>query len=168
MDYAFECSIGKTLTKEELAACLAVIKEGCAVDSVSAKRELPKAKAVVTVRFGDEIVAVGVIKRARPRYAAKIATYSGFSFDKNMLELGYVARKESHSGNKFSQQIVARLLAVLADVPLFATTSHKTMKATLKAAGFVRQGREWPGRKKNKLSLWIKDGASRTSSVPLV
>jgi hypothetical protein len=35
------------------------------------------------------------------------------------------------------------------------------MKETLKGSGFVRQGNEWLGREKNRLSLWVKQEESK-------
>src|SRR6266566_6906506 len=59
------------LTEKELAACIAVIKKGQAVDWRSALRELPLATAVVIARKGREIVGVGAIKRERQEYAQR-------------------------------------------------------------------------------------------------
>src|SRR5437899_1949028 len=105
MDYLLESAPGSTLSKDVIEACISVIKEGCAVDSAQAAKYLPKAKVVAILRTEQEIVGVGAIKAPRPKYASEIAKDSGFSFDKNMPELGYVARRKSHSGNKLSEQI---------------------------------------------------------------
>ncbi|HEV2522125.1 MAG TPA: hypothetical protein VGT24_07055 [Candidatus Acidoferrales bacterium] len=161
MNYLLEFSPGNALSKDVIAACISVIKEGGAVNSESAAKELPKAKIVVIVRDGQDIVGVGAIKERRPEYASKIAKRSGFTFDKNTPELGYVARKKSHRGHRLSEQIVAKLLAALSGIPLFATTSNETMKIALKEAGFAKQGNEWPGTNNNELSLWIKEGESK-------
>jgi predicted GNAT family N-acyltransferase len=111
---------------------------------------LSKAKIVAPVLAGRQIVGVGAIKASRPDHASKIAKRRGSLFDKNMLELGYVARQHSHRGHKLSEQIVAKLLAAVPGVPLFATTSNETMKKTLADAGFVQQGQEWRGTKNNQ------------------
>ena len=160
MKYSLEVEQGTELPEDVIEECVSVISEGCAVDSKSAAKELPKAKDVTIVRAGGRIVGVGAIKESRPDYALKIAKRSGISFDKNMLELGYVARMHSHRGHRLSEQIVARLIRLAEGVPLFATTSNETMKRTLTNAGFVKQGHEWNGRKKNRLSLWIRQPAS--------
>jgi hypothetical protein len=39
---------------------------------------------------------------------------------------------------------------------LFARISDAKMKSALKSAGFVQQGIEWKGRRKDLLSLWIR------------
>jgi predicted GNAT family N-acyltransferase len=163
MKYSLEVEQGAGSPKDVIKACVSVINEGCAVDSKSAARELPKARSVAIVRAGRQIVGVGAIKESRPDYAFKIARRSGFSFDKSVLELGYVARKHSHRGQRLSEQIVARLIGLVQGMPLFATTSNETMKRTLTNAGFVQQGHEWTGRKKNQLSLWIRHPASNDS-----
>lgn len=148
------------LSKEEIQACLSVIEEGCAVNLKSAARELPLAMVVAIKRKGQDIVGVGAIKRKRPDYASKIAKRSGFSFDENSHELGYVAVKKSHQGQGLSHEITAKLLCTFQGRPIFATTSHERMKRTLKRADFIRQGKEWQGKKGKLLSLWIKDADS--------
>lgn len=156
MKYDVKSHLPNQLSKDEIARCLSLIREGGAVDTASAKNELPLARAIAAVRSGNEIVGVGVIKQPRPSYASRVATKSCFSFDKNMLELGYVARDKAHGGHSLSQGIVAELLSGCPDTPLFATTSNQKMKETLKGAGFVQQGKEWLGRDKKRLSLWIR------------
>src|SRR5436309_1189531 len=156
MTYAIEVAPGTALRKDALETCVSVIREGCAVDASSAAKQLPKAKSVATVRANGQIVGVGAVKNSRPDYASDIAKKSGFPFDSNMLELGYVTRSPSHRGHRLSEQIVGKLIEAVKGVPLFATTSHETMKGTLSNAGFVQQGHAWTGRNKNEISLWVK------------
>lgn len=136
--------------------CLSVIKEGDAVNLKSAERELPLAMVIAVKHDGKDIVSVGAIKRERPGYAAQKAKDSGFPFDENIHELGYVAVRKSHQGQGLSHIITAKLLSAFKNRPIFATTSCDRMKGTLKKAGFVQQGKEWKGTKENLLSLWIK------------
>jgi hypothetical protein len=156
MKYDWELSPGPRLSSATIGACIAVIREGCAVDVRRAKIHLPKARMVAVGRMSLIVVAVGAIKEARPKYAAEIAKRSGYDFEPEMLELGYVARLISQQGHKLSEKIVAQLLRAIPDVALFATTSNETMKRTLKGAGFSQRGTEWPGRKAVRLTLWIR------------
>jgi hypothetical protein len=157
MKYDWELSPGPKLSNATIDACIAVIREGCAVDIKSVKLYLPRARMVAVARAASNVVAVGAIKDARPKYAAEIAKGSGYDFDPEMLELGYVARLRSHRGYNLSEKIVARLLRAIPDVPLFATTSNEKMKGSLSGAGFLQRGTEWLGRKDVRLTLWIKD-----------
>jgi hypothetical protein len=166
MNYEVKSYLPSELSKDEIARCLALITEGGAVDSAFAEEQLPLAKVVAIVRFGAETVGVGAIKQRRPGYATGVAKKSGFSFDKNMLELGYVARDKSHPGHSLSESIVSQLLSAMLNDQLFATTSNKKMKATLKGAGFVRRGKEWPSKDKKPLSLWLRLPKSEPSSGP--
>jgi GNAT superfamily N-acetyltransferase len=150
---------GNNLSNEVIEACANIIRQGGAVDPKSAKRELPLAEMVAIVRAGQEVVAAGAIKRQRPKYAADIAQKSGISFDRNMLELGYVSVEKSYHSQGLSHRIVTSLLTALPDRSLFATTSSERMKDTLAKAGFVLEGSEWQGNK-SRLSLWIKKGES--------
>src|SRR5438309_1007428 len=59
MEYDVVTKVGSNLSKEEIAACVKVIREGCAVDSQTAALELPYAVAVAIVRAVEDIVGVG-------------------------------------------------------------------------------------------------------------
>ncbi len=142
------------LSSEELARCVAIIKEGEAVDPDFAEAELPHASVLAVARKGTEVVGLGAIKRPRPHYAARNARESGHSFDTNMPELGYVAVDSEHRGNRLSHRIVSALLAKHKG-PLFATTDNEAMKRTLATTGFEKKGKDWTGRR-GQLSLWIR------------
>jgi predicted GNAT family N-acyltransferase len=101
-------------------------------------------------------VAVGAIKRKRPRYASEIAKKSGFRFNRSVYELGFIVVNEPYQDFGLSDAIVEKLLATFHERPLFATSSNEFMKNAFEKAGFVRRGDEWPGMN-GMLSLWIKD-----------
>lgn len=61
------------LSNAEIESCVAIIRNGGAVDPESAEGELPHASALAVARRGAEIVGVGAIKRIRPRYASGVA-----------------------------------------------------------------------------------------------
>jgi hypothetical protein len=143
------------LTTKVVSTCIAIIKQGEAVDWQSAKRELPLAMAVVIARKGSEIVGVGAIKRERRQYAADVSKKSGFKFPPETPELGYVAVEPGHQGRGLSLRIT-RLVLSGQKTALFATTYNEWMMKTLAKAGFVRKGKEWKGRK-HMLSLWYKE-----------
>jgi GNAT superfamily N-acetyltransferase len=143
------------LTTKVVSECIAVIKQGEAVDWQSAKRELPLATAVVIARKGSQIVGVGAIKRERRQYAADVSKKSGFKFPLETPELGYVAVEPEHQGRGLSLRITKLLLSGQKG-PLFATTYNEWMMKTLEKVGFVRKGKEWRGRKR-MLSLWYKE-----------
>jgi hypothetical protein len=75
------------LTEDELAACVAIIKKGGAVNLASVKKELPQSGAVVIARKGNLVVGVGAIKRVRRSYAASVSTRSGVIFPPDTQEL---------------------------------------------------------------------------------
>lgn len=150
------------LSKDEIRVCISLVQKGGALENPEwAADQLPRAIIIAIKRDGSEIVGVGAIKRRRPKYAGDKARKSGFEFDSNAHELGYVVVKESHRRKGISQQITAKLLSAFQTRPLFATTSNSKMKPTLEKAGFVQRGKEWPGKNgKGKLSLWVSDGKS--------
>jgi len=147
------------LSEHEISACISLVQKGGALENPKfAADGLPRAIMIAVKRTGNEIVGVGAIKQKRTSYAADKARKSGFKFDSNAHELGYVVVKESNRGKGISQRITAKLLSVFQIRPLFATTSCPWMKRTLEKAGFDRRGNEWG--KKGKLSLWIKSADS--------
>lgn len=147
------------LSNEDIEACISLIRKGGAI-SPGFVPELTRAMVLAIIRDGQDIVGVGAIKGKWPEYASLIAQRSGFRFNKNTYELGYIAVKESHRFQGISYEIVINLLASFRDRPLFATTANEYMKRTLEMAGFVRQGHEWKGFN-GELSLWIKYADSK-------
>jgi hypothetical protein len=138
-----------------LAACIAIIKGGEAVDWISAKRELPLATALALAWQHKQIVGVGALKRERREYAADVAAKSGVDFPPETLELGYIAVAPEHRGHHLSDCIVKALLKQHKG-QLFATTYSEYMKDTLVRADFRHGGKEWKGRK-FMLSLWLRE-----------
>lgn len=143
------------LTAAEFMAALDLLTAGEAVSVASAREEIPRAKALALVKKDGELVGIGTIKSERRWYAEDVqaAEKSGFKFDSDMLELGYVAVSAKHGGKHFSGRIVDALLSHY-DGSLFATTDHARMKSTLANRGFVREGKEWEGQR-GTLSLWL-------------
>jgi hypothetical protein len=145
-----------TLTAADAKVCLAILREGGAVDVKQAATQLPRARLIALRREAGVIVAVGAIKAPRADHATGLARRSGISLPPDGHELGYVAVRTSQRGNRFSHEIVAALLAGFPERPLFATTSNPCMKATLTRRGFQPHGQEWAG-VHGSLSLWILD-----------
>jgi ribosomal protein S18 acetylase RimI-like enzyme len=139
---------------DELHACIETIKEGEAVNVAAASEELPVAMFVAVKRVDGIVAGVGAIKRQRPWYARKIATESGFPFDEQLHELGYVAVRATHRNQGIARELLTHLLDAGKTRPLFATTASAAMKKLLIETGFQQRGHEW---KKSTLSLWIKD-----------
>lgn len=153
-----EAAVPSKLNHAEIEQCIAVIKEGEAVDVNSARKEIPLGMVAALVREGPQIVGCGFIKRKRSWYANGVIEHSGFEFDPNLHELGYVAVTSTHRGRRLSAALVGLLLATFSERPLFATTSRLEMKKTLERAGFVQRGKEWPNKAGDKmLSLWLLD-----------
>jgi hypothetical protein len=156
MKFAVRVLQPNALSKIDITRCLSLVNGGGALVVRVTANQVRQSKYVCVVRNGDEIVGVGVIKPPRPHYATGIAKKSGFDVDKNMLELGYVSRDPLHRGKSLSETIVAGLLSHCPVSPLFATTSNQKMKEALEHSGFVQKGKEWVGRDRKKLSLWLK------------
>jgi len=121
---------GKELSPEEIAGCVAVLKEGKAVYLESAEGELPVAVAVALCGDEQGIFGVGAVKRPRPPYAKSTAEKSAFDFDPNMHELGYIAVLKSHQNQGHGGKILNALLNAF-NGPLWATTFNPLMKSSL-------------------------------------
>lgn len=149
--------LGSDLLQEEIAGCMVAIREGRALeDPQTAEEELPHAATVAILRCGENIIGVGAVKRPRPGYASGIASAqkSGFAFDSQMNELGYVAVLPAHRGGR-SGLIMNSLLERFSG-SLWATTSEDLMKYSLANRGFAQKGKEWLNPTGKRLSLWIK------------
>jgi predicted GNAT family N-acyltransferase len=139
----------------DLIACIAIVRNGNAVDPDSAAAEVRHAKLLAVARREDSIVGVGAIKRVRNSYTAAVANRSGATLESDTPELGYVAVDGQHRGHDLSHHIVAELLSKYRG-RLFATTSSDRMKVTLAKAGFIQMGCEWDGHS-GQLSLWTRE-----------
>ena len=102
----------------------------------------------------EEIVGVGAIKQAWPRYSSGTARKSGFPFDRNMLELGHVARDPSHR----SHDIPPKIVWTSGCSPLCSLCDYLTREneRDSERAGFVQEENDWPEKDENTLSLWLK------------
>ena len=154
MKHEIEIFKSGTLPALDLDRCVKLLDEGGAVNSVSARAELPLAPVVAVHRHDAIIVGVGAIKQERNWYAQTISERSGFELPADSYELGYVATAPTHVGRGISKSITAKLLAEFLARPLFATTASLYMKKTLRQAGFQQKGHMWRG-KKEQLSLWL-------------
>jgi hypothetical protein len=153
-DYAVTVSAPDDLNDADMATCVGLVVGGGAVTKRYAEPGMREARLLAVVRKADQIVGVGAIKRVRPDYARRRAQCSGCKLAVKTPELGYVARHPEHGRHHLGQRIVASLLSSH-EGPLWATTDSTRMKEILAGAGFVRRGKEWPGRR-GQLSLWVK------------
>ncbi len=98
------------LTSAEVAACIAIIRSGAAVDPEAARTELPLSRVLAVARREEEIVSVGVTKRIR-RAMRPLSQNAVDAFPPGTPELGYVAVDPRHQGNALSHRIVSALLS---------------------------------------------------------
>jgi hypothetical protein len=156
-DYRVETCAPMDLTAAELERCTSIVIEGEAIEnSESVKTWLPQSLVLAVVRKGEEIVGVGAIKPARPRYAERVAAASEYIFATDLRELGYIARDPpSQEQQTFTAHRRGIVGATWPGTDL-ATTSSAAIKAALTDAGFRHQGREWE-RPRGRLSLWLTE-----------
>jgi hypothetical protein len=146
--------IPSDLPKADLARCIALVESGGAVRRGSAAVGIPEAHLIAVVRVDSEVVGVGAIKQSRPTHVREMEIESGELLPIGILEMGYIAVDPVHRGERLSPKIVSALLSEH-EGPLFATTDHDRMKATLAKAGFTENKHMWTGQR-GQLSLWTK------------
>lgn len=147
--------IAKRLSAAESTQCMQILRDGGAVDTITAKRGLDVANKIAVAKSGRDIIGLAVLKADRPAYASKIAGSSGSSIEKSAIELGYVAVRSDSRKQGIAKSLLNALMSV-ADSPLFATTSSNAMKKMLSDEGFRKTGKTWDG-KTGRLSLWQRD-----------
>lgn len=160
--YLLERRRPSALRASEIETAVKILREGGAVDPQTARKELPRCKTVVFVRNNSKIVAVGAVKSPRPDYARRKRADSGYVFDENLCELGYIAVAKGHGGHDLSSPIVDALLARYKG-DLFATTDKPKMKFVLGHRRFVQRGHEWRG-DNAMLSLWMLEGRNQRAA----
>lgn len=153
VDFVVERTSVDELTEADISRCVAIVRAGKAITE-GYETGLKQAAVLAVVRRGDEIVAVGAIKKPRG-HTATVAKNAAYDLTVDTPELGYIAVDKAHAGNDLSPRIVARLLDGHTGA-VFATTGHPKIKAVLKAAGFEVKGSEWTGGGGGQLSLWVK------------
>ena len=153
--YRFESSVPSNLSESDMLRCVEIVGSGGAVTKENATRGLERASALVVVRKGADIIAVGAIKRALPSYIAGVGRKAGHPIADGAHELGYVSVDPPHRGQHLSSRIV-RTLKENNNGHLFGRTDDGRMKSVLTNAGFQRKGGEWKGERGN-LSLWVTD-----------
>jgi hypothetical protein len=146
----------EVLSPDEIKVCLHLINSGGALTIKLSAASLQAADMVCVVRSAGKIIGVGVVKPPRPSHALKVAELAEFKFDKAMLEVGYISRAPAYKGKRLSEKILTALFSCYPNTPLFATTSHPTIKSTFELLGVTQKGREWIGPRRNRLSLWIR------------
>ena len=157
MRYAVAIVRPSELTTVETRECVKLIVDGGAVGRTFVEQWFPGSIQVAVTRLGAEIVGVGVIKPGDRPHTATVAGQSGAELPPGVDELGYVAVKEEHQGQRISRDIVQALLSEH-DGPLFATTWNARMRRTLVKVGFVQRGKGWPATGGgNTLSLWVRE-----------
>src|SRR6266851_4494560 len=106
-DYAVTVCAPSDLNDGEMAVCVQLVTGGGAVKQKYVELGLRDARRLAVVRFADQIVGVGAIKRVRPGYARRRAQSSGYDFPPETPELGYVARHAGHKRQNLGLRIVA-------------------------------------------------------------
>src|SRR5437868_1439200 len=99
MKYDVQVLQPSELSEAEIARCVSLVNKGGALAVGFGAGQLRQSRCVCLIRYGSGIVGLGVIKLPRPQYASRIAERSGFDFDKNTLELGYLSRDPCHKGS---------------------------------------------------------------------
>jgi N-acetylglutamate synthase-like GNAT family acetyltransferase/phage FluMu protein Com len=136
-----------------------LIEEGGAIDERSLQTKLDAAEKIAIIERDRRVVAGAALKRPRPDYAAHLSVKSEYELAGDMPELGYVAVACEWRGFHLSTNVVTKILAELGRREVFATTSEPKMKSLLERHGFKSVGREWPSKRGERLSLWIRERA---------
>lgn len=159
--YRFEEKRGGDLTEVESRRCIELLRTGKAVKLETqhqedyVRRTLNNSPTVILVHFSGEIIALGVFKGSRVEYADRVISNSGYQFDRQTPEVGYVVVAETHRKQGLGLAIV-RMLCETREGALFATTNKDSMKHHLAAVHFESKGHEWKGEEDALLSLWIR------------
>jgi hypothetical protein len=83
--------VTKVLSETEMKDCMALLKDGGAVDVAAAKRGITAAKKLMIARETGSIIGLAAIKKTRPTYAAKIPRDSSAIIEAGADEVGYIA-----------------------------------------------------------------------------
>lgn len=103
----------------------------------------------------DELVGVCCLKNPKESYLSKIETDYNYSFQKDVIELGYSFVLNSHRGKGINTKLKDMLLETV-DKPIFCTTSNDISTGSLIRRGFVQIGNPVDGVYSKNICLFVK------------
>lgn len=149
------------LSDTELEKFEKLVRQGNEVASQGLPERIRKALVPAFIKSGENVMAVGALKKPEGSYINRIAKCSGNrELAGYKFELGWVYVVPDHRGKRYSSRICKALLEFSAE-RIFATTrtDNSLMRHVLKRNDFVEVGtsyssQEHPGK---SLSVWIRD-----------
>jgi GNAT superfamily N-acetyltransferase len=146
---------------EQLDAFAELVRCGGQVRAVGLRRRVAAAHWLAFHYEGNEIVAVGALKRPTPDYRARVfeqaqSTLTDAAFD---IELGWVFTRGEFRRQGIGARLVGGLLEKAGTANVFATSRsrNRTMQRLLAASGFERTGRPFPSTNgEHSIQLWLR------------
>jgi ribosomal protein S18 acetylase RimI-like enzyme len=149
------------MTRTQLDAVQAVIREGSEVATRNLVEYLNSARRIGFVVCDEQLACVGAIKAARLSYIRTISRKSGYALEpENCVgEFGYVVTRAAFRRRGLARALSAELLKDFVG-NLYATTrdDNPGIHAIVRENGFASVGRKWPSTEhpESALMLWVK------------
>ena len=165
-------------TADEIDRFCKLVDEGGEVVDGLRNRVTSRGVTLAFIRIGDEIAAVGALKRPYESYRQRVAAKSEVGLDVSTYpaELGWIFVAKSHRGKRLSNLVVEKLLAdwemrKIASQSaggLFATSdvANAVMHKTLKHFSFVEAGKPYSSDKDAGMLRVFVRPAARAHGLP--
>ncbi|MFZ6843148.1 GNAT family N-acetyltransferase [Undibacterium sp. RuTC16W] len=147
---------------EELSAFRQFVLEGGEVNPQTLPGLVLRALSLALARVGEELVAVGAIKRPNPGYRAGVFAKAQVPQNPSRFEfeLGWIYVRPSARGKGVASVLVGELASSLNSAPAYATSrvNNERMHAALKRFGFQPVGSPYPSqRNEPDIQLFLRE-----------
>jgi GNAT superfamily N-acetyltransferase len=151
----------QNLSDDQRTVFVRLVEEGEEVDNAALATNIDNARILIFGIVEGDVKGIAALKRPQASYREKIREKAGVEVGERhyAYELGYVVLMPEARGRKVSHRLVAEALAHADGRPIFATAraDNAPMLAALAKAGFAAVGREYRGRKNQKIRLLVRE-----------
>jgi predicted GNAT family N-acyltransferase len=144
-------------TKEELSDFLKLVSAGGQVTTNGLEKRILNCKALGFYYVGNKLVGVSAIKQKDVETVNRTLKKANVKTDRiPTLELGYSYTIPKFRGQGINKKLNNRLLGLIDDEKIYATTGNETMRNYLKESGFKKVGDSFKGRSNETLDYFEK------------
>lgn len=151
----------RDLSDDQRTVFVRLVEEGEEVDNAALATNIDNARILIFGIVEGDVKGIAALKRPQASYREKIREKAGVEVGERhyAYELGYVVLMPEARGRKVSHRLVAEALMHADGRPIFATAraDNAPMLAALAKAGFAQVGREYRGRKNQKIRLLVRE-----------
>ena len=157
-------------TPQALADFEKLVIEGGTVDPQGLRQRIREASQLLFLReSGGQLVGIGALKHPLLSYRSRVfaEAQATAQLDNYCIELGWVAVAKSHQGRGLSRRVIGRLISLVGNENVFATTRADTQARRFATEyGFRPAGKPYPSGRGYDLVLYLRDAKQTHLTTP--